>query len=105
MAAGKSNLRYLDTGLKKIAVKQNDICEEEEPMTPKGAIFRHPYKDSYILVIIGQGKQVDLPSLKATLQSNLVKHKRFSSIVVSILITLFCFYLVIFCFFFVDMVS
>eukprot|EP00253_Pinus_taeda_P026973 PITA_26973 len=81
MAGGKSNFGYLQTGVRKISVKKDEICEEEEAMSPKGAIFRHHYKDSYILVIIGQEKQVDLPLLKATVQSTLVKHKRFSSIV------------------------
>ena len=93
MAAGKSNNFSV---LKKISLRKNNICEEEEePLLPKGAILRHPYEDCYILVIIGLAKQVHLPSLKATLQSTLLKHKHFSSIVVGIIIILFWFCLVI----------
>eukprot|EP01018_Ginkgo_biloba_P015430 Gb_17842 [translate_table: standard] len=78
------------SGLRCIAVKKvkqrkfsdsDDEEGEEEAMTPKGAIFCNPCIDCYILVIIGLIRQVHLPSLKAALQSTLVKHKRFSSIV------------------------
>jgi hypothetical protein len=70
----------------KIIVKKNISEEEDEPMSLKGAIFFHPYKDIYILVIISLGKQVHLTLMKTTLQSTLMKHKCFSSIVVSIFI-------------------
>ena len=84
MAGGKSNNFHV---LKKISLRKNNICEEEdEPLSPKGSLLRHPYGDCYILDIIGLNKQVHLPYLKSTLQSTLMKHKHFSNIVVSIII-------------------
>eukprot|EP01018_Ginkgo_biloba_P030946 Gb_17371 [translate_table: standard] len=72
--------------LRSVAVKKNELnewTEQEEAMSPKGAIFRHPYMDSYILVILGLSKRIDVASMKSALQTTLVKHKRFSSIVKS----------------------
>ena len=55
--------------MKKIGLHE----EEEGPMSPQVVLFPHLYMDSYILVIIGLGKQVNVPSMKETLQSTLIK--------------------------------
>lgn len=68
--------------VKQICVRNDGLYEEqEEPMSPSGALLRHFNMDCYILVIIGLDKPVDVPSMKTTLQSTLIKHKRFSSVV------------------------
>lgn len=68
--------------VKQISVRKDGLYEEdEEPMSPSGALLRHFNMDCYILVIIGLGKPVDVPTMKTTLQSTVIKHKRFSSVV------------------------
>lgn len=68
--------------VKQISVRNDSLYEEdEEPMSPSGALLRHFNMDCYILVIIGVDKPVDVPSMKTTLQSTLIKQKRFSSVV------------------------
>jgi hypothetical protein len=75
--------------VKQICVRNDGLyAEQEEPMSPSGALLRHFNMDCYILVIIGLEKPVDVPSMKTTLQSTLIKHKRFSSVVVSALCSL-----------------
>lgn len=68
--------------VKQISVRNDSLYEEdEEPMSPSGALLRHFNMDCYILVIIGLDKPVDVPSMKTILQSTLIKQKRFSSVV------------------------
>lgn len=67
--------------VKQINVRNDGLYEEsEEPMSPSGALLRHFNMDCYILVIIGLEKPVDVPTMKTTLQSTVIKHKRFSSV-------------------------
>ncbi|XP_057823416.2 wax ester synthase/diacylglycerol acyltransferase 11 [Cryptomeria japonica] len=69
-------------GLKHIKVKRDDFHEEdEEPLSPYGAIFCNPLLDAYILIIMGLNNPVHVPSMKTALQSVLSKHKRFSGTV------------------------
>ncbi|KAH9324705.1 hypothetical protein KI387_004883 [Taxus chinensis] len=69
-------------GLKKIKTrKENFHEEEEEPLSPFGAIFHNAMIDSYVLIIVGLKKSVHVPSMKRGLQPTLSKHERFSSIV------------------------
>eukprot|EP01018_Ginkgo_biloba_P023427 Gb_04452 [translate_table: standard] len=77
--------------LRRLAVKAkesniNGIREEEEletsePLSPFGRLFTQPPLNCYILIIIGLKKEIDADAMKAGLESTLVQHKRFSSIV------------------------
>jgi hypothetical protein len=56
--------------------------DDQEPLTPIGRMFLEP--DLYLcgLCTIGFQNLIDLEELKHTLRNTLVKHKRFSSVVV-----------------------
>jgi hypothetical protein len=56
--------------------------DDQEPLTPIGRMFLEP--DLYLcgLCTIGVQNLIDLEELKHTLRNTLVKHKRFSSVVV-----------------------
>eukprot|EP01018_Ginkgo_biloba_P023429 Gb_16734 [translate_table: standard] len=62
-------------------MKKEEESESFEPLTPVGCLFNQPSLNCYILVIIGLKKKIDVELFKAGLESTLVQHKRFSSIV------------------------
>ncbi|GLJ16991.1 hypothetical protein SUGI_0293830 [Cryptomeria japonica] len=72
----------------KIAVKkENKGCtdgEEEinefEPVTPAGRVFSQPALYCYIITIFKLKTQIDVETIKSGLESSLLKHKRFSSV-------------------------
>ncbi|XP_057821670.2 wax ester synthase/diacylglycerol acyltransferase 8 isoform X2 [Cryptomeria japonica] len=75
--------------LSEIVVKKADdvnhmvnISKHEEPLSPAACIASNTLVDSYILTIVGFKKEIDINSLKISLQNNLGEHQRFSSIVV-----------------------
>lgn len=57
--------------------------EDEEPLSPTGRLFNEPNTNVHILAIMGFKTQIDLDVLKANLPSTLLKHPRFSSLLVS----------------------
>ncbi|GLJ14180.1 hypothetical protein SUGI_0227560 [Cryptomeria japonica] len=59
-----------------------NISKHEEPLSPAACIASNTLVDSYILTIVGFKKEIDINSLKISLQNNLGEHQRFSSIVV-----------------------
>ncbi|KAH9314255.1 hypothetical protein KI387_022882, partial [Taxus chinensis] len=75
--------------LREIAVTKIDnvncmvnMSKHEEPLSPLACLTSDKSLDSYILGIVGFKKEIDVKSLKISLQNNLVEHQRFSSIVI-----------------------
>ncbi|KAH9294189.1 hypothetical protein KI387_040607, partial [Taxus chinensis] len=75
--------------LREIAVKKTDDVncmvnrsKHEEPLSPVACLNCDKLFDSYILGIVGFKKEIDVQSLKISLQNNLAEHQRFSSIVI-----------------------
>ncbi len=59
---------------------------EEEPVTPAGRMFLQPDLCCTILCTMGFQKTINLESFKQAVKNTLVKHKRFTSIVVSLVL-------------------
>lgn len=55
----------------------------EEPLTPAGRFFLHPDMQNVIHCVVGLKLPIHIDSFKATVGDTLLKHPRFSSIVVS----------------------
>ena len=56
---------------------------EYEPLTPASRAFCNPYLNVTILVTFGLKTSCNIEALKEGLKSTLLRHKRFSSVVVS----------------------
>ncbi|KAG6505928.1 wax ester synthase/diacylglycerol acyltransferase 11-like [Zingiber officinale] len=54
-----------------------------EPVSPAGLLFRHRRFDCYIVAALGIGVPIDVDSVKSGLVSTLVRHPRFSSVLVA----------------------
>ncbi|TVU35506.1 hypothetical protein EJB05_17402, partial [Eragrostis curvula] len=52
----------------------------EEPVTPTGRLFREPHFRCYIVTVLGLGKPVDLPAMRAGVAATLARHPRFCSV-------------------------
>ncbi|XAR52218.1 Long-chain-alcohol O-fatty-acyltransferase [Bertholletia excelsa] len=57
--------------------------EEEEPLSPAARLFRDPWFDVCIVVVIGCGTKCDTDLIKQGLRRTLINHPRFSSVPVS----------------------
>lgn len=58
----------------------------EEPLTPAGRFFLHPDMQNVIHCVVGLKLPVHVDSIKAAVGDTLLKHPRFSSLVVSSLV-------------------
>lgn len=56
--------------------------KEEEPVSPAGRLFLEPNVNPHIIAIIGFKTSIDLNVAKAKLPHTLLKHPRFSSLLV-----------------------
>ncbi|XP_020264097.1 O-acyltransferase WSD1-like [Asparagus officinalis] len=60
-----------------------DITEEEgQPLSPAGRLFHQPHFNCHIISIMGSGKTIDVDAVKAGLERTMIRHPRFSSILV-----------------------
>eukprot|EP01018_Ginkgo_biloba_P036641 Gb_29043 [translate_table: standard] len=53
----------------------------EEPLSPQACLFSEQLLETYILGIVGFKKEIEVNSLKNSLQASLGQHQRFSSVV------------------------
>ena len=82
--------------LRKINVKQKEstvsavatLPVAEEPVTPAGRLFMEKDMNCYILCTLAFENPINVEEFKKTFLVTLVNHKRFQSIIVSILFTL-----------------
>ena len=56
----------------------------EEPLSPVACLTTGRLYHSYIFIIVGFKKDIDVESFKISLQNTVAQHQRFSSILVSI---------------------
>uniref|UniRef100_M0ZGI9 Uncharacterized protein n=1 Tax=Solanum tuberosum TaxID=4113 RepID=M0ZGI9_SOLTU len=71
--------------LKPLGIISKNIDEGEETMllSPSSRMFHEPNYNVYILAIMGWKVPINVDSIKAELQSKMLKHPRFSSLQVS----------------------
>ena len=60
--------------------------EDGEPLSPVSRMFHQPHFNLYIVAIMGSGKTINVEAVKAGLESTLVLHPRFSSIMARLII-------------------
>ncbi|CAN4108413.1 unnamed protein product [Withania somnifera] len=67
--------------LKPIQITKNlDVGEEVILLSPSSRVFHEPSYNVYVLAIMGWRVPIDVDSIKAELQSKMLKHPRFSSL-------------------------
>ncbi|GLJ14187.1 hypothetical protein SUGI_0227690 [Cryptomeria japonica] len=77
-------LEEAKTQLREIVVKKEDdvnTSKHEEPLSPVACLTSDTLLDCYVFSIVGFKKEIDINSLKISLQNGLAEHQRFSSIV------------------------
>lgn len=64
----------------------NDVVlgEEEEPVSPAGRMFHEPNFNVHVLAIMGSKYKIQPEIAKANLPNTLLKHPRFSSLLVTL---------------------
>lgn len=53
-----------------------------QPLSPAARLFHQPHLNCNIIIIFGSGKAADINAVKAGLEASLLRHPRFSSILV-----------------------
>lgn len=59
--------------------------EAEQPMSPAGRMFHTKGFNCFVIAVIGMSTEVDVELVKLGLTQTLLKHPRFSSIMVCVL--------------------
>ena len=75
----KQTLRPIQTKSRK---KDGEEMNEEEPVSPVGLFFNEPKFNVHIVAILGFGSKADPDFVKDNLTHTLLKHPRFSSLLV-----------------------
>ena len=75
--------------MKSMAIKKEEMEkkeeEEEEPMSPTGRMMLAPKFNIFIILFMGYYSKIDPILFKKCIHQTLLKHPRFSSILVSII--------------------
>ena len=82
-AGGEGTLNYLSTPQVKPKLP-DEKRSYEEPLSPAACLTTGRLFHSYIFIIVGFKKDIDVASFKISLQNTVAQHQRFSSILVSI---------------------
>jgi len=81
--SGEGSLNYLSISKEEPKLPDGKRSYEE-PLSPVACLTTGRLYHSYVLSIVGFKKDIDVVSLKSSLQNTVAQHKRFSSILVSI---------------------
>ena len=58
---------------------------EGQPLSPAARLFHQPHFNCTIIAMMGIGKPIDVDAVKAGLEASIVRHPRFSSVLVNFL--------------------
>lgn len=61
---------------------KNEITAEDEPLSPPALLFQSPKLNCYVIATMGSKTKWDPQLVKIGLENTLVKHPRFSSLLV-----------------------